>query len=163
MSHPTAQTQELWVGHNSIDLDDPRVGQFRHMGLFFNIILNNAEQNWLHTNLPSPNVREGWRIKSVKLRIRTEDSAFGGIDKVGIRDAERVVHEFGSPPHPLSITSFNKWQTVLLEVPGGPRPFTSSLGLSIHINNKVDTKAEPQPPFPPVKILVAGIGVEFAR
>jgi hypothetical protein len=34
------------------------------------------------------------------------------------------------------------------------------LGLSIHVNNRVDTKEDP---LPPVKILVAGMGVEFIR
>jgi hypothetical protein len=95
----------------------------------------------------------------VKLRIKTEDSAFGGIDKVGIRDGEGIVHEF----NPLAITSFNNWRTISLELPNGPRPFTSSLGVSIHVNNRVDTKPDPPPPFPPVKILVAGMGVEFIR
>jgi hypothetical protein len=59
MSHPTTQTQELWVGYTSISLDNVRVGQSRIGGLWFSIILNNGEQNWLFTNLPSPNVREG--------------------------------------------------------------------------------------------------------
>jgi hypothetical protein len=163
MSHPTAQTQELWVGYTSISLDNPQVGQFGVRTQFFSIILNNAEQNWLFTNLPSLNLREGWQIKSVKLRIRTEDSAFGGIDKVVIKDGERVVHEFGSSPNPLAITSFNNWQTIPLEVPGGPRNFGFGLALSIHVNNPVDTKEDPPSPFPPVKILLAGIGVEFIK
>ena len=163
MSHPTAQTQELWVGYTSISLDNPQVGRFGVRTQFSFIILNNTEQNWLFTNLPSPNLRDGWRIKSVKLRIRTEDSPFGGIDKVVIKDGERVVHEFGSPPHPLAITSFNNWQTIPLEVPNGPRSFGFGLALSIHVNNRVDTKEDPPPPLPPVKILVAGMGVEFTR
>jgi hypothetical protein len=127
-------------------------------GLWFSIILNDAEQNWLFTNLPSPNVRNGWRIKSVKLRISNEGSPFGGIDKVGIRDGESVVDEF----NPLAITSFNNWQTIPLEVPG-PRTFRSSLGLSIHVNNRVDTKEDPRPPLPSAKIKLAGMGVEFIR
>lgn len=156
------QTQELWIGHTSISLDNPQVGKFRVMGLFSSIRLNDREENWFHTNLPTPNVRDGWRIKSVKLRILTEESPFGGIDKVGIRDGEGVVHEFGSPPNPLAITSFNNWQTITLEVPG-PRTFRFGLGLSIHLNNRVDTKEDPPPPLPPVKISVASVGVEFIR
>lgn len=159
MSHPTTQIQELWVGYTSISPDNLRVGQFRIGGLFYSIILNNAEQNWLFANLPTPNVREGWRIKSLKLRIRTEGSPFGGIDKVGIRDGEGVVHEF----NPLAITSFNRWQTIPLEIPSGPRTFRFSLGISIHVNNRVDTKQDPPPPLPPVKVCLAGFGVEFIR
>jgi hypothetical protein len=95
----------------------------------------------------------------VKLRIRTEESPFGGIDKVGIKDGEGVVHEF----NPLAITSFNNWQTISVELPGGPRSFRFGLGLSIHLNNRVDTKADPPPPLPPVKISVASVGVEFIK
>jgi hypothetical protein len=156
------QTQELWIGHTSIRPDNPQVGQFRPIGLFCSMRLNDREENWFHTNLPTPNVRDGWRIKSVKLRILTEESPFGGIDKVGIRDGEGVVHEFGSPPNPLAITSFNNWQTITLEVPG-PRNFRLGLGLSIHLNNRVDTKQDPPSPLPPVKISVTSVGVEFIK
>jgi hypothetical protein len=159
LSHPTTQTQELWISYTSISRDNPQVGQFRIGGLFCSIRLDNGEQNWFFTNLPTPNVRDGWKIKSVKLRILTEESPFGGIDKVGIRDGEGVVHEF----NPLAINSFNNWQTISLEVPGGPRSFRFGLGLSIHLNNRVDTKEDPPPPLPPVKISVASVGVEFIK
>lgn len=158
MSHPTTQIQELWNSYIGSSVDNPQIGQIRWGGLFFSIILNNAQQNWLFANLSTPNVRDGWKIKSLKLRIRTERSPFGGIDKVGIRDGERVVHEF----NPLAITSFDKWQIISLDVPG-PRGFAFGLGVSIHLNNRVDTKEDPPPPLPPVRILVAGIGVEFLR
>ena len=95
----------------------------------------------------------------MKLRILTEESSFGGIDKVGIRDGQGVVHEF----NPLATTSFNNWQTISLEVSGGPRSFRFGLGLSIHVNNRVDTKEDPPPPLPPVKISVASVGVEFIK
>jgi hypothetical protein len=159
LSRPTTQTQELWIGYTSISRDNSQVGQFRIGGLFCSIRLNNGEQNWFFTNLPTPNVSDGWKIKSVKLRIRTEESPFGGIDKVGIRDGEGVIHEF----NPLAITSFNNWQTISREVPGGPRSFRFGLGLSIHLNNRVDTKEDPPPPLPPVKISVASVGAEFIK
>jgi hypothetical protein len=71
--------------------------------------LNNGEQNWFFTNLLTPNVRDGWKIKSVELRIRTEESTFGGIDKIGIRrDGEGVICEF----NPSAIISIYNWQTI---------------------------------------------------
>jgi hypothetical protein len=158
-------SQELWTSYLGSSTDT-QVGQIRWGGLFFSIILDNGQQNWLFANLPTPNIRDGWKIKTLKLRIRTELSALGGIDKVGIKDGENVVHEFGSGGpgnHPLSITSFNKWQIIPVELPLGPRSFASGLGVSIHLNNKVDTKVDPPPPFPPVRILVSGIGVEFIK
>jgi hypothetical protein len=60
------------------------------------------------------------------------------------------------------ITSFNNWNTISLEVPG-PRSFKFCLGVSIHLNNRVDTKEDPPPPLPPVKIEVASIGVVFIK
>lgn len=48
-------------------------------------------------------------------------------------------------------------------MPGGPRSFRFGLGLSIHLNNRVDTKEDPPPPLPPVKISVAGVGAKFIR
>lgn len=159
LSIPTTQIQELWIGYTSISPDNPQVGQIRVGGLTFSIILSNGQQNWIWTNVPSPNVSgEQWKIKSVKLRIRTRDSPFGGIDKVGIKDGENVVHEF----NPLAITSFNNWNTISLEVPG-PRSFKFGLGVSIHLNNRVDTKEDPPPPLPPVKIEFASIGVVFIK
>jgi len=158
--------QELWTSYIGSSVDNPQVGQIRWGGLFFGIILHNGQQNWLFANLPTPNIRDGWKIKTVKLRIRTEQSPFGGIDKVGIRDGENVVHEFGrgtpqSPP--LSVTSFNRWQIISLDIPLGPRSFASGLGVSIHMNNRVDIKQDPPPPLPPVRILVSGMGVEFIK
>ena len=63
----------------------------------------------------------------------------------------------------MAITSFNRWQTIPLEIPSGPRTFRFSLGISIHVNNRVDTKQDPPPPLPPVKVCLAGFGVEFIR
>ena len=94
----------------------------------------------------------------MRLRICTEGSPFGGIDKVGIRDCERVVHEFS----PLAITSFNNWKIIPLDVPG-PRGFNFGLGVSIHVNNRVDTIEDPPPPLPDVRILVASVGVAFIK
>lgn len=166
LSHPTSQVQELWTSYIGSSTDT-QVGQIRWGGLFFSIILANGQQNWLFANLPTPNIRDGWKIKTLKIRIRTERSAFGGIDKVGIRDGENVVHEFGSgtgPANPpLAITSFGRWKIFPLELPLGPRSFASGLGVSIHLNNRVDTKEDPPPPLPPVRILVSGVGVEFIK
>ena len=158
LSYVTTQNQELWTGYIGSSVDNPQVGQTRWGGLFFSITLGNAQQNWLFANLPTPNIRDGWKIKSLKIRTRTEGSPFGGIDKVGIRDGENVLHEF----NPLAITSFNKWQIIPLNVPG-PRNFASGLGVSIHLNNRVDTKEDPPSPLPPVRILVSGIGLEFIK
>ena len=97
-----SQVQELWTSYIGSSVDNPRVGEIRWGGLFFSIILNNAQHNWLFANLPTPNIKEGWKIKTLKLRIRTERSSFGGIDKVGIRDGENVVHEFGSGTGPAN-------------------------------------------------------------
>jgi len=164
LSHTRAQIQELWIGYTSITPDNPQVGKFRCGGLIYSVTLKNAEQNWLFANLPSPNIIDGWKIKSLKLRIRTRGSPFGGIDKIGIKDGERVVHEF----NPLAITAFNNWRTTgppqeHLELPNGPRIFLFGLGVSIHVNNRVDTKEDPPPPLPPVTIDLASIGVEFIK
>jgi hypothetical protein len=48
-------------------------------------------------------------------------------------------------------------------VPGRPRSFRFGLGLSIHLNNRVDTKEHPPPPPPPLKISVADVGAKFIR
>ena len=56
LSHPTTQIQELWIGYTSISPDNPQVGQIRVGGLTFSIILSNGQQNWIWTNVPSPNV-----------------------------------------------------------------------------------------------------------
>ena len=129
-------------------------------GLTFSITLSNGQQNWIWTNLPSPNISgEVWKIKSVKLRICTSNSPFGGIDKVGIKDGENVVHEF----NPLAITSFNNWEHYFTAKLPGPRTFKFGLGVSIHVNNRVDTKEDPPPPLPPVKIEVSSIGVVFIK
>ena len=90
----TTQIQELWISHIGRNLDNTQVGQSRWGGLIFSIILHNGQHNWLLANLPTPNIRDGWKIKTVKLRIRTELSLYGGIDKVEIRDGENVLHEF---------------------------------------------------------------------
>ena len=166
MSNTTTQAQELWTSYTGSSVDNPQVGQIRWGGLFFSIILGNGQQNWLFANLPTPNIRDGWKINTLKLRIRTESSPFGGIDKVGIRDGENVVHEFGSggPANPpLSIKSFDRWQIINLNIPFGPRSFASGLGVSIHFNNRVDTKEDPPAPLPAVRILISGIGVEFTK
>lgn len=65
-------------------------------------------------DLPSPNVREGWRINSLMLRFRTRVSDFGGIDKIGIRDGDTVIHEFA----PLVLRSYNSFSTVNNVLPG---------------------------------------------
>ena len=59
--------------------------------------------------------------------------------------------------------SFDRWQIFPLVLPLGPRSFASGLGVSIHLNNRVDTKEDPPPPLPPVRILVSGVGVEFIK
>jgi hypothetical protein len=158
LSQSATQIQELWTGYIGSNVDNLQIGQIRWGGLFFSITIGNGQQNWLFSNLPTPNIRDGWKIKSLKLRIRTEGSPFGGIDKVGIKDGENVVHEF----NPLAITSFNHWQIMTLDVPG-PRNFSSALGVSIHLSNRVDTKVDPPSPLPPVRILVSSIGVEFIK
>ncbi|HYX50088.1 MAG TPA: hypothetical protein VE843_10125, partial [Ktedonobacteraceae bacterium] len=50
-----------------------------------------------------------------------------------------------------------------LDLPNGPRSFQFGLGVSIHVNNRVDTKADPPQPLPPVTIDVASVGVEFIK
>jgi hypothetical protein len=55
LSNPT-QIQELWIGYTSISPDNPQIGQIRMGGLTYSITLSNGQQNWIWTNLPSPNV-----------------------------------------------------------------------------------------------------------
>ena len=70
----------------------------------------------------------------------------------------------GTPQSPpLAIISFDRWEIISLELPLGPRSFASGLGVSIHMNIRIDTKQDPLPPLPRVRILVSGMGVEFIK
>jgi hypothetical protein len=112
------QLLELWAGAHSIfplDASGSR-GTFQITGFASKLVVKHPQENWLMANLPTPNIRDGWRIKSLKIRYRTSDLASGGdggIDKIGIRDAERVIHEFNH----LSIRSNNTWETRKLDFP----------------------------------------------
>jgi hypothetical protein len=158
----TPQIQELWICSHSIFPLHPK-GIFRITGFSSSIVLKQNEENWLMANLPSPNVREGWHIKSLMLRYRTSFSGgLGGFDKIGIRDGDAVIHEFNQ----LSLRSNNTWKTTKLDLPGR-RPFRFGLGASIHVTGLVDIKddAPPPPPntLPPTTIEVVSIGVEFSK
>jgi hypothetical protein len=122
------------------------------------ISLQKNEQNWLVANLPSPNVREGWRVNSLMLRFRTRDSVFGEIDKIGIRDGDVVIHEFA----PLVLRAYNSFSTVYNVLPG-PRSFKLGLGVSIHVVANLDSKVDPPQPPPTTSIEVVSIGVEFVK
>lgn len=163
-NHPTEQRQEVWNFSHSLSPENPSVGLFSHTTLFYGIKLRGDQQNWLMTNVPSLNPREGWRIKSLMLRYRTRgienNSFFGGIDKIGIRDGNFTLHEFA----PLASRTNNTWETLKLEL-SDPKSFNFGLGVSIHVSGFVDASPfdPPEPPPEVTSIEFVSIGLEFIK
>ena len=113
---------ERWTFGTSLNVENPTVGEFKHTTLYTSIVLEPGQQNFVMTSVPSPNVVEGWRIKSVMLRYRITGDGGGTIDKIGIRDGNESIHSFEN----LLIGINNAWQTLKLELPC-PMPFRFGL------------------------------------
>jgi hypothetical protein len=91
----TAERQELWSFSHSLIPENPSMGIFKHNTLFYGIKLRIDQQNWLMTNVSSPDICDHqWLVKSLMLRYRSRDGNNGGIDIIGIRDANMTLHQF---------------------------------------------------------------------
>jgi murein tripeptide amidase MpaA len=145
---------ERWTFGTSLNVENPTVGQFKHTTLYTSIILAPGQHNFVMTSVPSPNVVEGWKIKSVMLRYRITAGA-GVIDKIGIRDGNESIHSFEN----LLIGVNNAWETLKLELPC-PKSFKFGLDVSIHVFYDPGFGG-PQPP--PTPFQFASIGLEFTK
>jgi hypothetical protein len=84
---------ERWIFGHALHVENRQVGTFARSTLYSKLTLDEAQDNWLLAAVPAPGVSEGWGISAVNLRYTIRGRA-GVIDKVGVRDGERVVHSF---------------------------------------------------------------------
>jgi hypothetical protein len=84
---------ERWTFGHALHVENRQVGTFTRSTLYSKLTLDETQDNWLLAAVPAPGVSEGWRISGVNLRYTIRGRA-GVIDKVGVRDGERVVHSF---------------------------------------------------------------------
>lgn len=146
---------ERWTFGTSLNVENPQVGEFKHTTLYTSIKLAPGQHNFVMTSVPSPNVLERWRVKSVMLRYRITGNGAGVIDKIGIRDGNESIHSFEN----LLIGTNNSWETLRLELPC-PRAFRFGLDVSIHVFYDPGFGGPTQHPTP---FHFASIGLEFTK
>jgi hypothetical protein len=145
---------ERWIFGHALHVENRQVGTFARNTLYSKLTLDEAQDNWLLAAVPAPGASEGWRISGVNLRYTIRGRA-GVIDKVGVRDGERVVHSFEG----LNVGPIASWQT--LNLPLSPAvPFQFGLGVSIHAN--YPDNFDPQP-LGPSEFLFVSVGLTFTR
>jgi hypothetical protein len=120
------ERDERWIFGHALHQEDPGVSSFTRSTLYSKASLA-GESGWILAAVPTPNATEGWKIASVMLRYTIKGGA-GYIDKVGVRDGDRLVHSFEG----LTVGLVQGWQTLTLQLPE-PEKFTYGVGVSIHL------------------------------
>src|ERR1022692_917509 len=124
---------ERWTFGHALHVEDPNVGNFIHAALYSRLSLGVNQSNWVLASIPTPNVTQGWKISSIMLRYTIRGFAWnlvggahtadgspvtggpGIIDKIGIRDGDVSVHEFGGLQ--LTFITGGGWETLALPLP----------------------------------------------
>src|SRR5262245_12861480 len=127
-------TDARWIFGHSLNVEDPHVGTFDRSTLYSKLTLVSGtplQQNWVLAAIPGANATEGWRLDKVMVRFATIGNA-GFIDKVGVRDGERLVHSFDN----LNIGPQSGWTTVTFDLPlSGANSIQFGLGVAIHVSS----------------------------
>jgi hypothetical protein len=147
-------TDQRWIFGHALNIENPQVGTFSRSTLHSKLTLAETQDNWLLASIPTPNVTEGWKISSIMLRYTIRGRA-GGIDKVGLRDGEQLVHFFEG----LTAGPIAGWQTLTLPL-SPTRTFKFGLGVSIHAS--YPDNFDPAP-LGPTEFLFASVGLGFVR
>ena len=145
---------ERWTFGHALHVENPAVGIVSRSTLYFKIVLNETESNWVLASVPTPNVTKGWKVAAAALRYTIRGRA-GLIDKIGIRDGNDVVGSFEN----LTIGPNAGWQSLGLSL-NPAIPFQFGLGVSIHVN--YPDNFDPQP-LGPAEFLFASVGLGFIQ
>jgi hypothetical protein len=160
MVNGVTERDERWTFGTSLNVEDPAAGTFRRLTLYSSIALVSGQNNWILASVPTPNVVLGWKVKAIMLRYRISPSnpelGIGGrIDKIGIRDGDKLLHEFDG----LNLGPITNWQTLRQELPN-PLNFQFGLGVLVHVDfpSNIGATDQTQSTF-----YFASIGLEFVK